>query len=118
MNRLILAATVGEWLEANIIALLVFIGSLIAIIFKIGRNTAKIDEMYEEMGEMEDTYKVSSRLLADHIADADKHVNHLYMQTVKERITKLDDRMDKMETTMSNGFEKMGNKLDGIARKQ
>lgn len=129
MNNPILAVTLGEWLEVNAIPLLVFLGSLIAAAIKIGMLNRTVHELEAEVETMKADQRRVNTKLANHISDTDKHVNHLYMRSIQEKIGKMDididklettmnGRMDKIEVTMNGQHNKVMDKLDVIVRNQ
>jgi hypothetical protein len=52
--------------------------------------------------------------MRQHTTDQDRHVNLLHMRSMESRIDKIDSRMDKLEVTMSNGFEKTLSRIDRL----
>lgn len=122
MEHPILALLFSDWLATNIISLIGIVVTLIGVIYKIaqiGYTVSNIDTMQKHLEANQDA--ISGRL-STHIADADKHVNHLYMTTIRKDIDKmeltLNGRVEKLENKMSIAFDKINSKLDSIARKQ
>lgn len=63
-------------------------------------NLADLEKLVEDL----------AKQFAAHLKDQDAHVNHLYMQALKERIVN-------MEASMKSGFEKVSDKIDKLSEK-
>lgn len=125
MPTLFLLATLGEFLEANMFSIssliLVAIGGIIWSVRLEGRvNTMseKLAKQAETIKEFEADLEVACKDCRTHAADSDKHVNHLHMRSMERRLDTVDSRIDKMEITMTNGFEKTMNRLDTLIRRE
>ncbi len=100
--QLPLLITLGEWIADNAVAIgIPFLMGMVGVIIWLIRLENAVTGTVKIVDELsEDYYK--------HAGDASLHVNHMYMQSLKEDIIKLEIRID-------NATEKLGGKLDHLA---
>ena len=112
-HMFLLFNTFGEWLGNNVAIVPIAIGLVVYII----RMEGAVRRLTERLEDMEENHTEHSKDLRQHTTDSERHVNHLHMRAMERRIDQIDSRMDKMETTMSQGFEKTLSRIDTLIRR-
>ena len=120
--------TLGEWIENNLFSILSLLITIISLIVWLVRLEGRLNITSKEVEDMRDTLAAHDHDMRLHVTDADRHVNHMHLRGMEQRINQVDHRIDKMETTMSGrmdkiettvaqGFEKTMNRLDTLIRR-
>lgn len=109
----ILLASFGEWIEANLFSivslLLIAIGAIIWLI----RLESSVKQVCEKMDELEDCIEQNSVDFNAHTKDTNAHVNHLYMQSLKERLIKLESAVESVNKNLGDKLDRMTEKMFG-----
>lgn len=111
VQQLLLLAGLGEFLEANIAAIISgfvgFFGGAIAATFWLARLEGKVRELDSRVKEVETLTDNTATQFNLHLRDSDAHVNKPY-------ISGLEKRIDKVEQAVSSGHLQINNKLDTL----
>lgn len=124
VSPILIAASLGEWVEANwfsiIQLLIIVIGGIAALI----RMQANIDILSRRVAELDEQIEHTLKLVErnrdridGHTADAERHVNHLHMRAIESRIDKIDARFEKIEAAMTAGFREMQAMLNSLLKR-
>ncbi len=109
--KLLLLTTLGEFLEANIAAIISgcvgFLGGAIAATFWLARLESKVSSLTERMKEVETLADQTATQFNVHLRDSDAHVNKPYIGGLEKRI-------DKLEESVSEGQRQINSKLDTL----
>ena len=116
-SSLFFLTTFGEWIEQNIFSLVSLLITMVGLIIWLVRLEGRVNANSKGMENMEKTMAEQDKDLRVHTTDNDRHVNHLHMRAMEKRIDQIDNRMDKMEVTMSQGFEKTLSRIDTLIRR-
>lgn len=117
MNCPLIFLTLGEWIEANIGTLITLAGFAVTGLIAFIRLQSQVSHHDKRMDSMDKLHDEHERDIRNHTGDSEKHVNHLHMRAMEHRIDKIDSRMDKMEITMTNGFDKTMSRLDVLLKR-
>ncbi len=112
--KLLLLSTVGEWLEANLLGLVValvgWLSSAAVLIWKLSQVVASIKETDNKVESLAEAFAKQGDDLYGHTADSTVH-------TTFEQRQAINARFDKIERTMENGYNRIENKIDRWAEK-
>ncbi len=117
MNCPLFFLTLGEWVEQNLFSIISLLISVIGLIVWLVRLEGRVNTVCKEVEDMEKTVVEQGKDVRIHTTDSDRHVNHLHMRAMEKRIDQIDNRIDKMEVTMSQGFEKTLSRIDTLIRR-
>lgn len=82
-------ANVGDWIEGNIIGLIMLLAQLVWLTRWLSRVESATKQTQECVDEQDAKHEKLDEKFEKHVLDNDAHVNHLYMGTIKEQIGEL-----------------------------
>lgn len=113
MTRLLIL-TLGEWLEANglglIVAVVGWLSSAAVLVWKGSQLAASAHETKEAMDALAEAFEHQRNAFQSHVANAEMHTNRLHMQDIEKRI-------DKLEASFESGVTKINDKLDRLSER-
>lgn len=109
--------TLGEWIEANMFSIISMLITAVGLIVWLVRLEGVVKRLCDQVDDMEQEQIETVKDIHHHLADGDRHVNHLHIKGMERRIDQIDSRMDKMETTMSQGFHQTISRIDALLRR-
>lgn len=121
---IILAASLGEWFEANLFAIIQLLIIVIGGVSALVRMQVNIDSLARKISELDEQIEHTIQLVErnrdridGHTADSERHVNHLHMRAIESRIDKIDARFEKIENAMNTGFHEMQSMLNSLLKR-
>jgi len=112
--KLLLLSTLGEWLEANLLGLIVaivgWLSSAAVLIWKLSQVVASIKETDNKVESLAKAFAEQGDDLYGHTADSSVH-------TTFEQRQAINARFDKIETSMTNGHNRIENKIDRLSER-
>lgn len=114
----------GEWVESNIFSiiqmLMLIIGGIITFVRLQARMELLMDrlkEISEEIETIQCDAKRQREKTDNHIADSDRHVNHLHMKAIESRMDKIEARFERVENSITQGFNNLNAMLSTLLKR-
>lgn len=121
---IILVASLGEWFEANLFAIIQLLIIVIGGVSALVRMQVNIESLARKISELDEQIEHTIQLVErnrdridGHTADSERHVNHLHMRAIESRIDKIDARFEKIENAMNTGFREMQSMLNSLLKR-
>lgn len=110
ISSIIFMASFGEWIEANLFSIISLLVIALGAVIWLIRLEGSVKQVCEKMTELEECIENNSVDFNAHAKDQNAHVNQLYMQTLKERLQKI-------ESQVEAGHQKISEKIDRLTEK-